>query len=465
MNEALHIAREALEGEQAWLVGGTVRDELLGRPAAIDVDLIVSGDAAPTARRIARAARGTAFELSDDFGAWRVVGPNHGWQVDVSAMRGGSLDNDLQLRDFTINAIARPLAGGDVVDPLGGRADLDAGLLRMVAPRAFADDPLRVLRLARLACELTLAVDGRTADAARERAPRVADVAQERVFAELKRLIAADEAVAGMALMDELALTEVVLPEVAGLRGVAQNPYHHLDVHGHTLAVLAETVALQRDPAAALGSDEHAEAVAALLAEPLADELDRGTALRFGALLHDAAKPATRSHTADGRVTFIGHDRIGAQMARDVLTRLHTSERLKAHVAALTAHHLRLGFLVHHRPLDRGAIYDYLTACEPVEVDVTLLSVADRLATRGRNADEAIARHLDLARELLGEALGWRAAPDPEPLIRGDELAAELGIEHGRRLGELLAEIARARFAGEVGTRDEAVAFARSLPR
>ena len=117
-------------------------------------------------------------------------------------------------------------------------------------------------------------------------------------------------------------------------------------------------------------------------------------------------------------------------MARDVLTRLHTSERLKAHVAALTAHHLRLGFLVHQRAAgSRRAIYDYLTACEPVEVDVTLLSVADRLATRGRNADEAIARHLDLARELLGEALAWRAAPDPEPLIRGDELAAELGIE------------------------------------
>ena len=464
MNDALHIARDALAGEPVWLVGGAVRDELLGRPPAVDVDLIVVGDAAPAAKRIARAARGTAFELSDDFGAWRVVGPGHSWQVDITAMRGGSLDADLQLRDFTINAIACPLAGGDVVDPLGGQSDLDAGRLRMVAPRAFADDPLRVLRLARLACELELAADEPTNAAARAHAPQVTAVAQERVFTELKRLIAADGALRGLALMDELGLTDVVLPEVAGLRGVAQNPYHHLDVHGHTLAVLEETIALERDPAAALGSDEHAEAVARVLAEPLADELDRGTALRFGALLHDAGKPATRAFTADGRVTFIGHDRVGAQVSRDVLTRLHTSERLKAHVAALATHHLRLGFLVHHRPLDRRTIYDYLVTCEPVEVDVTLLSVADRLATRGRNADEAIAKHLDLARELLGEALKWRAAPPPEPLIRGDELAAELGIEPGRRLGELLAEIARARFAGDVETREEAVALARSLP-
>jgi poly(A) polymerase len=464
VNDALTIARDALAGERVWLVGGAVRDDLLGRPAAVDVDLIVVGDAAPAAKRIARAARATAFELSDDFGAWRVVGPGHAWQIDISAMRGGSLESDLQLRDFTINAIACPLAGGDVVDPLGGRRDLDARLLRMVEPRAFADDPLRVLRLARLACELELSVDQPTAAAARGHAPQIADVAQERVFAELKRLVAADGALRGLELMDDLGLTEVVLPEVAGLRGVEQNPYHHLDVHGHTLGVLEQTIALQRDPAAALGSDEHADAVAALLAEPLADELDRGTALRFGALLHDAGKPATRSLQADGRVTFIGHDRVGAQMSRDLLTRLHTSERLKAHVAALATHHLRLGFLVHHRPLDRRTIYDYLVTCEPVEVDVTLLSVADRLATRGRNADEAIAKHLDLARELLGEALAWRAAPPPEPLIRGDELAAELGIEPGRRLGELLSEIARARFAGDVTTRDEAVALARSLP-
>ncbi len=254
------------------------------------------------------------------------------------------------------------------------------------------------------------------------------------MFTEFKRLLAADRALEGLALMDDLGLVDAVLPELAGLRGIAQNPYHHLDAHGHTLAVLEETIAIQRDPAQITdpAHPEHAVAVAALLDEPLADEIDRGTALRLGALLHDAGKPATRQLTPDGRVTFLGHDRVGAQMARDMLTRLHTSEKLKAHVAALTTHHLRLGFLVHRRPLSRRAIYDYMTACEPVEVDVTLLSVADRLATRGRKADEAIAKHLDLAHEVLGEALVWRATPTPAPLIRGDELAAELASSPAR---------------------------------
>jgi putative nucleotidyltransferase with HDIG domain len=262
--------------------------------------------------------------------------------------------------------------------------------------------------------------------------------------------------------MAQLGLTEHVLPELEALRGVEQNRFHHLDVHDHTLAVLQATIDLERDPAAALGA-EQGEEIAAFLAEPFADELTRGGALRFGALLHDAGKPATRDFTPDGNVTFIGHDREGARISREVLTRLRASERLRAHVAALAEHHLRLGFLVHRRPLDRRATYRYLTTCAPVEVDVTLLSVADRLATRGDNAESAIAAHLELARELLAAALAWRAEGQREPLVRGDDLAEALGIEPGPKLGELLAAIGEAAYAGEVATRDDAVALARGI--
>jgi len=203
--------------------------------------------------------------------------------------------------------------------------------------------------------------------------------------------------------------------------------------------------------------------VGALLAEPLADELTRAGALRFGALLHDIAKPRTRTELPGGRIGFPHHDEQGADMARGALARLRASERLRSHVAALARHHLRLGFLVHDMPLDRRAIYRYLVACEPVEADVTLLSVADRVATRGRKADEAIARHLELARTVLADALARRAAGPRPPLVRGDELAAELGIARGPELGELMAQIAEARFAGEVSTREEAVALARAV--
>ena len=370
----------------------------------------------------------------------------------------------MERRDFTVNAIAEPLVGGDPIDPHGGVRDLAARRLVAVGDTAFADDPLRALRLVRLAAELGLEADERTIALAREQATRVAAVAQERVFAELKRIVAGDTVVDSLRLMDDLGLVAAILPELHALRGVEQSRYHHADVHDHTIEVLAGTVTVQADPGAVFG-EEHDAALRALLAEPLADEVDRGVALRLGALLHDVAKPATLGRREDGSPTFLGHDRAGAAMARDVLGRLRASERLKAHVAALVRHHLRLGFLVHERPLSRRALYRYLHTCQPVEVDVTLLSVADRLATRGRKAGEAIARHVELAREVLPEALAWRAQGRREPLLRGDRLAAELRIGDGPEIGRLLAAIEEARFAGEVRTSDEALELAARLHR
>src|SRR5262249_34120172 len=148
-----------------------------------------------------------------------------------------------------------------------------------------------------------------------------------------------------------------------------------------------------------------AAGVADFLAEPLSDELTRGAALRLGALLHDIAKPGTRTVSTEGRVMFIGHDQLRARLARALLTPLRAGERLRSHVAALARHHLRLGFLVHQQPVARRTIYRYLRATEPVEVDVSLLSVADRLATRGRRSEQAIAAHLELAGELVAESL------------------------------------------------------------
>jgi hypothetical protein len=128
----------------------------------------------------------------------------------------------------------------------------------------------------------------------------------------------------------------------------------------------------------------------------------------------------------------------------------------------LTLHHLRLGFLVHQAPLDRRSIYRYLRGTEPVQVDVTVLSVADRLATRGSRSDEAIAKHLELARSLLDEAFAWVADP-PRPPLRGDELADELGIQPGPELGRILKQLEEDSFAGEVQTRQQAIDRAREL--
>jgi poly(A) polymerase len=464
---ALDLVRAGLADRRAWLVGGAVRDRALGRPVA-DLDVVVEGDPGEGARAIAQVARAAGdrvacFALSEGFGAWRVVAREGSWQVDVECLRGGSIEADLKLRDFTVNAIAEPLGGGDQLDPLGGLADLRDGRLRLAGAGAFEDDPLRVLRLVRVAIELDLEPEQRTITAARDQVARLAGVSPERVFLELQRIVASTQALRGLQLMGDLGATEVILPELEAMRGVEQSRYHHRDVYGHTLEVLERAIALTSPASASVLGEEHGVELPAFLAEPLADGMTRGEALRWGALLHDAGKPATRSvRTLDRRVTFIGHDVLGAELARDVLVRLRASARLREHVAALVRHHLRLGFLVHEpQPLARHTVYAYLRGCDPVEVDVTLLSVCDRLATRGSKADEAIEAHMVLARRMLGDALRWRRDGAPRPLLRGDELARELDIPLGPRVGELLAELSRAQYTGEVSTRAQAVAFLR----
>jgi poly(A) polymerase len=468
--DALEIVRAGLAGDGAWLVGGAVRDRRLGRALA-DLDVVIDGDPAAAARAIAAAARArgervACFALSEQFGAWRVATSAGGWQIDVEPLRGGSLAADLALRDFTVNAIAEPIGGGDQIDPLGGLADLAAGRLRRAGERAFADDPLRVLRLVRVAVELGLDPEPQTLAAAREQADRLTEVSQERVFGELRRILACAAAVRGVELMSEIGAAAAVLPELGAMRGVQQSRYHHRDVYGHTLEVLERAVALTSGDPAAIVGERHAAAVAELLGEPLADGLTRGEALRWGALLHDAAKPATRAvRPLDRRVTFIGHDVRGAELTRELLGRLRASVRLREHVAALVRWHLRLGFLVHERqPLAREQVFAYLRDCEPVEVDVTLLSVCDRLATRGAKSEAAIDAHLALARAMLTDALRWREQGPPQPLVRGDELAAALGIGLGPRVGELLEELARAQYAGRVGTREQALELAARIP-
>jgi poly(A) polymerase len=371
------------------------------------------------------------------------------------ALRDDDIHADLAQRDFTINAMAEPLAGGELLDPHGGQADLERRLVRMVSAQALQDDPLRSLRAIRIAVELDLELDEATGAAASANAPGIDEVAAERVFGELKRVVSADGVLRGLAMMAEHGLTDVVLPELSALRGIGQSHFHHADVHDHTLEVLDQVALLQRDAAAA-GLDAE---VGALLAEPLSDELTRGQAMRWAALLHDAAKPQTRAFGTDGRVTFLGHDSQGAQLARDVLGRMRSSQRLRDYVAALVAHHLDAGFLVHQRPLDRRTIWRYLRATQPYSADITVFTVADRLATRGRNADAAIAAHLEVARELIPAA----REPVPAPLVRGDELVREAGVAAGPRLGVILAQLEEDRYAGELCTREQALARAREL--
>ena len=183
--------------------------------------------------------------------------------------------------------------------------------------------------------------------------------------------------------------------------------------------------------------------------------------LRFAALMHDIAKPLTRAVSDDGRIGFPGHDVRGAAMARAILARLHAAERVRAQVEALTRNHLRLGFLVHEAPLSRRALYGYLDACDRVAADVTVLSVADRLATRGERAEVAIARHLELAREVIGEALRWqRDGRPPRAGARRRARRARSGSSPARSSASCSRRSSRRPTPATIANAAQAIAFA-----
>ena len=458
-DEVTRAALAALgPGEAGWLVGGCLRDELLGRRVR-DVDIAVDGGPEALARSLADRLGGAVYATSDLFGSWRVIiGDLH---IDVAALRGGApgaspdpatrsvrLEADLRGRDVTVDALARPLDGDVLVDPLSGLDDLAAGRLRLCSPASLDDDPLRVLRLARLARVFELVPDAAATEAALRVAPGLVRVSGERVRDELSALLGtrgAPVALRDLAVWGALA---VVLPEVDRLRGVEQNPYHHLDVFEHTLEALTYVtgVVAQLGGRRFLAAPDEAGMPGV---EPLVP-------VSWAVLLHDIGKPVVRVVDERGRVIFWRHDETGRQMAAEIGTRFNFSNRFLDYVGTLIRQHLRLGFLVREQPLTRRALARYRRDVSPWVFESVVVSLCDRLATRGEKTSlTSIARHYRLARSV------WTAvskSPAPQ-LLSGDDVMNLLGIEPGPAVGQALDALEEEIEAGEVIDADGARAF------
>jgi putative nucleotidyltransferase with HDIG domain len=451
------VVRAAPRGAEPVLVGGAVRDVLLGRPT-VDLDVAVPHGALGIARRLADALGSAFVPLDPERGAARVVTPGH--RVDVADFRAPTLEADLAARDFTVDAMAVPLGPllrrgrAAIVDPRGGRADLAARRLRPAGPGVLDDDPVRALRGVRLAVSLGFTLTPATRAAIRRAAPAVSGVATERVRDEVLAILGAADTGRALRSAERLGLLRVVFPETEAMRRTAQPAPHRFDVLEHSLRAVA---ACDRLLPRLGGLSPFGAELAGHVAEPLGGGIDRGQILKLAALLHDVSKPETRRRVG-GRVRFFEHDVLGAARARAIGERLRLPQRATAVLERLVRHHLRPMHLAAAGELTPRARYRFFRDVGADTRDLVLLVLADASAVRGESPFRLWPRAA-LLRELLA---GWEeqgAGVPREPLVRGGDVMARFGLSPGPEVGRLLARAREAQDLGLVHTREEALAY------
>ncbi|MEW6530723.1 MAG: HD domain-containing protein [Thermodesulfobacteriota bacterium] len=457
----------SLENE-SFLVGGAIRDTLMGRPPRVELDVAVRGDGHEIARRVADNADGGRFVgLDSERGTGRIVLVDENYaSIDVSSFKGESILEDLTLRDFTINALAVKLEDllrdglKAIIDPTRGIPDLRAGIIRTCSARAFEDDPVRMLRAFRFSAQLGFAIDPATTELIRLRLPGLSRVAGERIRDEFMATLAANRAFPPLAEMSRAGVLSAIFPELAPMKGQEQNPYHHLDVWDHTL----ETVN-QIEEVLASGEGFFGEfwpnIEQYLRDEPVRDR-PRTALLKLAALFHDAGKPHTASVEPDGRIRFFGHEKVSSELFEPAALRLKLARREAHTMVDWIEGHMRPMFLTSGSITSRS-VHRLYRKFEQDTIGLLVLFLADLRATQGpaRQPDENRSA-LEAVRKALQICFDAGHNP-PEPLLKGRDLIELFGLPPGPLFGRILKRIAELQDAGEISSRDEAIQVAKDL--
>jgi len=505
----------ASQGRQGYIVGGFIRDWLLGRKTN-DIDIAVPGAAITIAHEVAREIGGKFVPLDEVNDLARVVmfeGERQNqkfrgteWHFDFSTF-SQDIESDMARRDFTINAIAlelshfvtastatnmisRELASlfaekqlhQKLIDPFSGEEDLRNKIVRGVSEQIFEADAARLLRAVRLAAELDFTIEPETESLIRRYSQAITEVSGERVREELLRLLALPRAACHLRYLDELGLLLALIPELAESKGVEQPTVHFWDVFEHSLQTVATIEFLLRESDWEHGNEDMLATApwSEIIDRHLSQEVSSGSShkvlLKLAGLFHDIAKPMTKTIDDTGRARFLGHNKEGAAMTANILERLRFSNREIRVVESLVYHHLRPvqmattgvhknseGFCGQNDELPtQRAIYRYFRDTGEVGIDILFLALADYLASRGPLASrEEWERHCQLINYIMAGHDKQQAKILPVKLVDGHDIMNAFGLAPGPLIGKLLARVREAHASGELSTKKEALALVR----
>lgn len=451
---------------RAYLVGGAVRDMLLRRETH-DLDVSVQGSASQLARAFADEIGAAYFLMDEGFDVARVILERAGTRdiVDFARLRGETIADDLATRDFTINALAADAAmwNGDadaIIDPFNGRADVFAQRVRAVSDQVFVNDAVRLLRAARMEAELDFVLDDATEMLVKRDAVLIEHAPMERVRDELIKIIAAPNVLRNLRRLDVLDLLGRVLPEVNAMRGVTQSPPHIYEVFEHSLRAVAAAEETERAGYLNLAQGAFGAQLRDHFAQTVSAERTRRELLRLALLLHDIGKSATRSVEENGRIRFLGHENVGAEIVEVALRRLKFSNDEMGMTKVITTNHLRPLLLAQNGISDR-AVYRFFHDTGDVGVDVAVHAWCDQRAVYGSDSD---AGEISALQAVIGRLLdryyhARETVVFPPALVNGNDVMELLQILPGPRIGALLDAVREAQAAGEVTTREAALEF------
>jgi len=455
------MLRDALKKSprRIFLVGGAIRDFYLNRRGN-DFDFAVDRQAIPLARRLARKIKGAFVLLDTEHGSARVVKTLDGvaFTFDFTDWRGKGIHNDLSQRDFTINTLAVDLFGEDFVllEVKGSIRDLKSGVVRMVSPKVFKDDPLRLLRAYSLQASLGFKIDVKTKAQIKKDVHLIGQVAAERIRDEIFKVLSSPCASENLIEMDKIGLLPQVIPQITVMYGVHQGGYHHLDVWKHSLEVIVQMEEITEQ----IKSNNR---ICEYLKETIGGGHTRLALLKMAALLHDIGKPETRRKEV-GRMTFHSHEHAGERITRQVARHLKLSVKERFFLENAVRMHLRPGYLSNFKRPSEKAIFRYLRDTKEEAVSLAILGLSDQAATRGPKTKAAKHKHHTKICHMLIER--YFEVKDQKPiqrLLTGNDLIKVLKLKPSELFGKILSQVEEAAGLGKIKTKEEALLLAKSV--
>jgi len=461
-----------------FLVGGFLRDLLLGRETR-DFDFVPEGNAGKFARDFATAAGGSFVVLDEKNKIYRVVKKKKNGEIfnlDFSQLRGKKIEEDLLLRDFTVDAMAarldRPeLLSSEIIDPTDGMADLRKRVVRKTSHRIFDNDPLRLVRGYRLAASLGFALEKETEDEIKKKVNLIKRAAKERVRDELFKILSIPESHRYIRRLHRVGILNRIIPEMEILEEKPENYYHREGLWGHTLETLKSLEEIiSRLSEVFPGMSRR---ISAHLEEKIFGEMERKIFVKWAAIFHDMGKPKTVTRE-EGRVRFFGHEDAGTSLAVEIMEKLKFSNRAIKVVERIVKHHMRPGNLSEAKQLTDRAIHRFFRDLSCEAVDTLLISLADRYSYRkivpGRDkglglemSQLSIKKHENTVRKMLVRYYYHKERVLPEPLIRGNEVMESFNLPQGPLIGKLLTRAREAQAEGKLKNKQEALQFLRKI--